>query len=93
LTDRYVGPFKVFKTVNLNVYELELSAAYKVFYRTFPIFLLKPYSRKKSEKPPKLINLNEKDRFQIKSIRKERGTKENPQFLIKWYNYPKYKNI
>jgi hypothetical protein len=83
LTDRYVGSFKVFKIVSLNAYELELSAAYKALYRTFSVFLLKSYSRKESEKPPEPVNLDEEDRFQIKSIRKERGTKENLQFLIK----------
>src|SRR5450432_1194522 len=59
LTDRYIGPFKVSKTVNLNIYELELPTAYKVLYRTFPVSLLKPYSRKKDEKPPGPINLDE----------------------------------
>jgi Chromo (CHRromatin Organisation MOdifier) domain len=93
LTDRYIGSFKVSKTVDLNVYELELPAAYKAFYRTFPMSLLKPYSRKKGEEPPELINLDEEDRFQVESIRKERETKENPQFLIKWYGYLKHENI
>jgi hypothetical protein len=63
LTNRYIGLFKISKTVNLNIYELELPAAYKALYYTFPVFLLKPYSRKKNEKPPRSINLNEEDRF------------------------------
>ena len=45
--------------------------------------LLKPYSRKKGEKSFRPIDLDKKDRFQIKSIRKERDSKENSQFLIK----------
>jgi hypothetical protein len=92
LTDRYIGPFKISKTVSLNAYELELPAAYRVLYRTFSVSLLKPYLRRKGEKPLGPINLDEKDRFQIKSIRKERGTKENPQFLIKWHNYLEHEN-
>jgi hypothetical protein len=83
LTNRYIGPFKISKIVNLNIYELKLPTAYKALYRTFFISLLEPYSRKKNEEPPGPINLNEKDRFQIKIIRKERETKKNPQFLIK----------
>jgi hypothetical protein len=63
LTDRYVRLFKVSKIVNLNAYELELPTAYKVFYRTFPVSLLKPYSRKKNEKPFGPVNLDEKNRF------------------------------
>ena len=68
LIDRYVGPFKISKSVNFNVYELELPKAYERFYRIFLISLLEPYSRKEDEKPSKLINLDKKDRFQIKSI-------------------------
>jgi hypothetical protein len=83
LTDRYIEPFKISKTVSLNAYELKLPITYKVLYCTFSISLLKPYSRKKNEEPPEPINLNKKDRFQIKNIRKKRGTKKNPQFLIK----------
>jgi hypothetical protein len=83
LTDRYIGSFKISKTVGPNAYELKLPAAYRTLYYTFSVSLLEPYSRKKDEKPPGLINLNEEDRFQIKNIRKKRGTKKNPQFLIK----------
>jgi hypothetical protein len=63
LTDYYIRPFKVSKSVNLNIYELELPETYKRLYRTFPISLLKPYSRKKGEKPFKLIDLDKKNRF------------------------------
>ena len=51
------------KSVNLNVYELELSKTYERLYRTFLISLLKPYSRKEGEKPSKPIDLNKKNRF------------------------------
>jgi hypothetical protein len=68
LTDRYIGPFEISKTVSLNTYELELPAAYKVLYYTFPVSLLKPYSRKKDEEPPESVNLDKEDRFQIKNI-------------------------
>jgi hypothetical protein len=56
------------KSVNSNAYELELSKTYKRLYRTFPISLLEPYSRKEGEKPPRPVDLDKKDRFQIKSI-------------------------
>jgi hypothetical protein len=83
LTDRYIRPFKVSKFISFNAYELELPKTYKRLYRTFPMSLLEPYSRKKSEKPSEPIDLDKKNRFQIESIRKKRGLKENPQFLIK----------
>jgi hypothetical protein len=83
LTNRYVRPFKVFKSINPNAYELKLPKIYKRLYRTFLISLLKPYSRKKGEKLPKPIDLDKENRFQVKSIRKKRDSKENPQFLIK----------
>jgi hypothetical protein len=83
LTDRYVEPFKISKFISSNVYELKLFKIYKKFHRTFPISLLKPYSRKKGEKPPELIDLDKKDKFQIKNIKKKRNSKKNPQFLIK----------
>jgi hypothetical protein len=63
LTNRYIGPFKVSKTVSLNAYELELPIAYRALYRTFPVSLLKSYSRREGEKLSKPVNLNEKDRF------------------------------
>jgi hypothetical protein len=77
LTNRYVRPFKVSKFISFNVYELELSETYGRLYRTFSVSLLKPYSRKKGEKPFRFIDLDKKDRFQIKSIRKERNSKKN----------------
>jgi hypothetical protein len=63
LTDRYIGFFKISKTVDLNAYELKLPTAYKALHRTFPVSLLEPYSRKKGEEPPEPIDLDEKDRF------------------------------
>jgi hypothetical protein len=80
------------KSVSPNAYELELPKTYKRLHRTFPVSLLKPYSRKKGEKPPKPVDLDKKDRFQIKSIRKERDSKKNPQFLIKWQDYSEHDN-
>jgi hypothetical protein len=83
LTDRYVGLFKVSKSISPNAYELEFSEIYRRLYRTFLVLLLESYSRKKGEKPFKPVNLDKKDRFQIENIRKKRDSKENPQFLIK----------
>ena len=65
------------KFINPNTYELELSETYGRFHYTFFISLLEPYSRKKGEEPPEPVDLDKKDRFQIKNIRKERGSKEN----------------
>jgi hypothetical protein len=73
----------MFKSIGLNAYELELFETYERFHRTFLISLLKPYSRKKGEEPSRPIDLDKKDRFQVKSIRKKRDSKENSQFLIK----------
>jgi hypothetical protein len=92
LTDYYVGPFKVSKSISPNIYELELFKTYGRLYRTFPISLLESYSRKKGEESSEPVDLDEKDRFQVKSIRKERDSKENLQFLIKWQGYPEHDN-
>jgi hypothetical protein len=66
------------KSINLNTYELELPKIYKRLYRTFLISLLEPYSRREDEEPPRPINFNKKDRFQVKNIRKKRDSKQNP---------------
>ena len=71
------------KFINFNTYELELPETYKRLYRTFLMSLLKPYFRRESEESPKPVDLDKKNRFQVKSIRKERDSKENLQFLIK----------
>jgi hypothetical protein len=63
LTDRYVRPFKVFKSINLNAYELELPKTYKRLYYTFPMSLLEPYSRKEGEELFKPVDLDKEDRF------------------------------
>ena len=63
LTDRYIRPFKVFKSVNFNAYELELSEIYERFYRTFLISLLKPYSRKKGEESFRPVDLDKENKF------------------------------
>jgi hypothetical protein len=58
LTNRYVGLFKISKSINSNAYELELSETYKRLYRTFLISLLESYSRKEGEEPPKPVDLD-----------------------------------
>jgi hypothetical protein len=63
LTNRYIKFFKVSKFVSFNIYELELFKTYKRLYRTFPISLLKLYSRKKGEKSLKPVDLDKKNRF------------------------------
>jgi hypothetical protein len=93
LTDRYVRPFKMSKSISPNAYELKLPKTYKRLHRTFPMSLLKPYSRRKGEEPSRPIDLDKKNRFQVKSIRKERDSKKNLQFLIKWQGYLKHNNI
>ena len=39
--------------------------------------LLKPYSRRESEEPSEPVDLDKEDRFQVKSIQKERDSKKN----------------
>jgi hypothetical protein len=56
------------KFIDPNIYELELLKAYKRLHRTFLVSLLEPYSRREDEEPPEPINLDKKDRFQIKNI-------------------------
>jgi hypothetical protein len=63
LTNRYIRPFKVFKSINPNAYELEFPETYERLHRTFPMSLLEPYSRKKGEKPSKPVDLDKKNRF------------------------------
>ena len=77
LTDRYIGLFKISKSISPNAYELELFKTYKRFHRTFSMSLLEPYSRREGEKLSKPVDLDKKDRFQVENIRKERGSKEN----------------
>src|SRR5450755_4945040 len=43
LTDRFVGPFPIIKSVGLNTYEVDLPEMYGKLHRTFPISLLKSY--------------------------------------------------
>jgi hypothetical protein len=63
LTDRYIRPFKVFKSVGLNAYELEFLKIYGRLYRTFLVSLLEPYSRKEGEKFFRPVDLDKEDRF------------------------------
>jgi hypothetical protein len=67
----------MFKSISFNTYELELFETYERLYRTFSISLLESYSRKKGEKSSRPVDLDKENRFQIKSIRKERDSKEN----------------
>jgi hypothetical protein len=92
LTDRFVGPFLIVKSVSPNIYEVDFPEIYGRLYRTFPILLLEPYSRKKGEEPLKLVNLNEKNKFLVESIRKERVSNKETQFLVKWLGYPEHEN-
>jgi hypothetical protein len=53
----------MFKFISPNAYELKLFKIYKRLYRTFPISLLKSYSRKEGEKSFKPVNLDKKNKF------------------------------
>ncbi len=75
LTDRYIKPFKIVKAVGLNVYQLELLEQYGRFHKTFYVSLLESYMRRAGEKPPGPVSLDEDDRYQVESIRKERVLK------------------
>jgi hypothetical protein len=92
LTDRFVGPFSVIKSVSFNAYEVDFSEIYGRLHRTFPVSLLEPYSRKKGEKLPGSVDLDEKNRFLVKNIRKERVSNGETQFLVKWLGYPEHEN-
>ncbi len=83
LTDRYIKSFKIIKAVGLNVYQLKFPEQYGRLYKTFYISLLELYIRRADEKPPEPVSLNKNNRYQIKSIRKERILKNKTQFLIK----------
>ena len=72
LTDRYIRPFKITKTIGLNTYQLELSEQYERLHKTFHILLLKSYIRRADEEPPGPVSLNKDNKYQIESIRKER---------------------
>src|SRR6266536_3024897 len=76
LTDRYIRPFKITKTVGPNIYQLKLPEQYRRLYKTFHISLLKPYMRRAGEQSPGLISLNKNDRYQVESIRKKRISKD-----------------
>jgi hypothetical protein len=67
-----VKPFLVIKSVNLNAYKVDFPEMYGKLYRTFLVSLLELYSRRKGEKSPGPVDLDEEDRFLVKSIRKER---------------------
>ncbi len=75
LTDRYIGPFKIAKTVGPNTYQLELPKQYERLHKTFHVSLLKLYMRRAGEKPPGPVSLNKDNKYQMESIRKERVLK------------------
>ncbi len=83
LTDRYIRPFKIIKSVGLNIYQLKLPEQYRRLYKTFYILLFKLYMRRVGEEPPRSIFFNKNNRYQVESIRKERVLKNKIQFLIK----------
>ena len=56
------------------------------------ISLLKLYIRRAGEEPPGSVSLDEDNRYQMESIRKERVLKGKTQFLIKWVGYSEYQN-
>jgi hypothetical protein len=87
-----VGPFPIIKSVGPNAYEIDFLEMYGKLHRTFPVSLLEPYSRRKGEEPPGPVDLDEEDRFLIESIRKERVSNGETQFLVKWLKYPEHEN-
>ncbi len=55
---------------------MELLEQYKRLYKTFHVSLLELYMRRAGEELPGPVSLDEDDRYQVESIRKERVLKK-----------------
>src|SRR5258705_9275782 len=65
LQDRYLGPFKVLRTIGSNVYTLTLPKKYGRLYNTFYISLLEAYNKREGSKLPKPINIEREEEWEV----------------------------
>jgi len=89
LSDKYLGPFKVIKTIGNHgqAYQLQLPSKYRI-HDTFHVSLLEPWRERNGEETEPLpIEVENEFEYEVKSIQAHQDKKKGREYLIRWKGY------
>jgi len=89
LTECFIGPYKVKGIVSSNVIELELPKSIKIhpIVNVSRVQLYKPQVEGQKKIPPKLVIIEEEEKFKVEKILNKRMIREKEKFLVRWKGY------
>jgi len=85
LTECFIGPYKVKGIVSSNVIELELPKSIKIhpIVNVSRVQLYKPQVEGQKKIPPKLVIIEEEEKFKVEKILNKRMIREKEKFLVR----------
>ena len=92
LLPKWIGPFKVTRTVSPVAYRLDLPSSMRAIHPVFHVSLLRPYRHDGTvQPPPPPIEVEDELEYEVETIldkrfRPGRGRKQ-AEFLVKWQGY------
>ena len=93
LLPRFIGPFKIFKRIGEQAYELELPPTMKIhdIHDVFHVSLLRPYHEGRTYQPPPVtILLDGEEESEVDTIldaRTDAGPRSKKSYLVRWAGY------
>ena len=93
LNRKFYGPYTMIEPVSKQAYKLKLPQTMKI-YNMFHISLLEPCDRAhEGDVPlPPPINIENKDKYEVKEILDSRSHYGKLQYFVKWMGYPHSEN-
>ena len=85
LTECFIGPYKVKGIVSSNVIELELPKSIKIhpIVNVSRVQLYKPQVEGQKKIPPKLVIIEEEEKFKVEKILNKRMIREKEKCLVR----------
>ena len=92
LLPKWVGPFKVARTVSAVAYRLELPLTMRAIHPVFHVSLLRPYRHDGNvQPPPPAIEVEDELEYEVEAVLDKRfrryRSRRVAEFLIKWWGY------
>ena len=86
-TNKYYNSYTIEHSMSKNAYKLILLSSMKNIHDVFHVFLLKSYRDDHENEKSSLIELNEKNQWEIEKILNSKVRYEKINYLIKWLKY------
>ncbi|MBW0512486.1 hypothetical protein O181_052201 [Austropuccinia psidii MF-1] len=94
LSERWLGPFPIFKKVSTHAYHLKLPSQWKYIHPVFHISLLEPVKTStipnRHQEPPPPIIIEEEDKWEVSQILDSKIKRRKLWYLVEWKGFSQY---